>query len=62
MNFGDLGKKAEQFLDSDKGEKVSDEALEKAEGFADQRTGGTHSDQLEKAERFADDHIGERDA
>ena len=60
MNFGELAKKAEQALDSEKGEKYSDEALDKAERFADERTGGKHSSQLEKAERFADEHIGER--
>ena len=60
MNFGELAKKAEQALDSEKGEKYSDDALEKVERFADERTGGKHSEQLDKAERVADDHIGER--
>jgi hypothetical protein len=62
MNFGEMREKAEKALDSEKGEKYSDQALEKAEGFADERTGGKHSEQLEKAERAADEHIGQRDA
>ncbi|MCU1613891.1 MAG: hypothetical protein JWO98_1431, partial [Frankiales bacterium] len=31
MDFGDLTKKAEQFLDSEKGEQRSDQALDKIE-------------------------------
>jgi hypothetical protein len=62
MSFGDLGNKAEQFLDSDKGEKTSDQALDKAEQFADDRTGGQHDDQIAKAEKFADEHVGQGDA
>ena len=61
MNFGDMEKKAEQFLDSEKGEKYSDEALQKGEQFADRRTGDKYDQQIEKAEQFADEHIGERD-
>jgi hypothetical protein len=60
MNFGEMKDKAGEFLDSDKGEKVSDQGLDKAEQFADQRTGGKHAEQLEKGEQFADDHLGER--
>jgi hypothetical protein len=62
VNFGEMREKAEQFLDSDRGEKYSDEALEKAARFADERTGGTHGEQIEKAEQVADEHIGQRDA
>jgi hypothetical protein len=62
MSFGDLGNKAEQFLDSDKGEKASDQALDKAEQFADQRTGGQHDEQIDKGRQFADEHLGQRDA
>jgi hypothetical protein len=59
MNFGEMKDKGEQFLDSDKGEKVSDQGLEKAEQFADERTGGKHTEQIEKGEQFADEHVGE---
>ena len=62
MNFGEMKDKAEQFLDSEKGEKYSDQALEKGEQFADERTGGKYDDKIQKAEQAADEHIGERDA
>ncbi len=61
MNFGDLEKKAGQYLDSDQGEKSSDEVLERAEKFADQRTGDKYDEQIQKGEQFADEHIGQRD-
>jgi hypothetical protein len=61
MNFGDLGKKAEHFLDSEQGEKRSDDALERAEQFAEKRTGGKYDQQIDKGEQFADEHIGQRD-
>ena len=60
MSFGDMKDKAGKFLDSDKGENASDKGLEKAEQFADERTGGTHTEQIEKGEQFADEHVGER--
>ena len=59
MNLGDLGKKAEAFLDSEQGEKRSDDVLEKAEQFLDQKTGGKYDAQLDKGRQFADDHIGD---
>jgi hypothetical protein len=58
MNFGELGKKAQQFLDSEEGEKKSDEALDKVAEFLDEKTGGKHASQIEKGREFADDHIG----
>lgn len=61
MNFGDLEKKAEQFLDTDQGEQRSDDVLQRAEKFADERIGGKYDQQLEKAEQFTDEHIGRRD-
>lgn len=61
MDFGDMEKKAGQFLDSDKGEKYSDEALQKGEQFVDQRTGDKYDQQVQKAGEFADEHIGQRD-
>ncbi len=61
MNIGDLGKKAQQFLDSEQGEQRSDQALDKAEQILDERTGGTHDAQIAKGREFADEHIGLRD-
>jgi hypothetical protein len=54
-----LGDKARDFLDSDKGEKVSDQALDKAGQAADQKTGGTHGAQIDKGRDLADDRIGQ---
>ena len=61
MSIGDLGKKAEQFLDSEQGEQRSDQALDKAEQFADERTGGKYDEQLDKARDAADEHVGQQD-
>ena len=62
MNFGEMEKKGEQFLDSQQGEKDSDEVLQRAEKFADERTGDKYDQQIDKAEQFADDHIGQPDS
>ena len=62
MDIGGLGDKAKKALDSDKGEKMSDSALEKGEQFADDRTGGKYDAQTDKAGDKADDVLGRRDA
>jgi hypothetical protein len=54
-----LGDKAKDFMDSDKGEKVSDQALDKGEQVADQKTGGEHASQIDKGRDLADDRIGQ---
>lgn len=53
-----IGDKAQDFLNSDKGEQVSDSALDKAGDAADKATGGKHGDQIDKAEQTADTKIG----
>jgi hypothetical protein len=53
-----LGDKAKDFLDSDKGEQVSDQALDKGEQLADQKTGGQHAAQIDKGRDAADERIG----
>ena len=58
MDLGGLGDKAKNALNSEKGEQASDKGLDKAEQFADQRTGGTHDAQVDKAREMADQHIG----
>jgi hypothetical protein len=55
---GGLGDKAKDFLSSDKGEQVSDQGLDKAGRFADQKTGGTHDAQIDKGRDLADGKIG----
>ena len=62
MDLGNLKNKAEQALNSEQGEQRSDQALDKAEQFADQRTGGTHDAQIDKVRDVADQHIGQQDA
>ncbi|MCZ2818372.1 antitoxin [Modestobacter sp. VKM Ac-2984] len=50
--------KAKGALNSDKGEKASDSALDKGEQFADKKTGGTHDAQIDKGRDAADGRIG----
>lgn len=61
MDLGGLGDKAKKALDSEQGEERSDQALEKAEQFADDKTGGKFDAQTDKARDLADEHIGEQD-
>jgi hypothetical protein len=61
MNFGELGKKAKDFLDTEEGEKKSDAVFEKAAEFLDEKTGGKHAAQIEKGREFADEHVGTED-
>ena len=51
--------KAKDALNSDKGEQVSDQALDKGEQFADQKTGGKHASQIDKGRDLADERIGQ---
>ena len=62
MDLGGLGDKAKKALDSEKGEKVSDSALERGEQFADDRTGGKFDKHTDTAGDKADDLLGQRDA
>jgi hypothetical protein len=62
MDVGGLGDKAKQALDSEQGEKRSDQALDKAEQFADDKTGGKFDAQSDKAGDLADQRIGQQDA
>lgn len=57
--MSNLGDKAKDFANSDKGEQATDAGLDKAAGAADKATGGGHGDQVDKAEHAADDKIGE---
>jgi hypothetical protein len=61
MDLGGLGDKAKKALDSEQGEQRSDQALDKAEQFADDRTGGKYDAQLDKARDAADQRIGQED-
>ncbi|NEK59980.1 antitoxin [Geodermatophilus sabuli] len=50
--------KAKDALSSDKGEQVSDKALDKGGDLADQKTGGDHDAQIDKGRDIADGKIG----
>lgn len=54
-----IGDRVGDFLNSDKGEQVSDGVLDKAADAANDATGGGHQDQIEKAQQAADSKIGE---
>jgi hypothetical protein len=61
MDVGGLGDKAKDALNSEQGEKRSDQALDKAEQLADDRTGGKYDEQTDKAGDMADKRIGRPD-
>ena len=61
MDIGGLADKAKNALDSEQGEQRSDQALDKAEQFADEKTGGKFDQQTDKVGDMADQRIGEQD-
>jgi hypothetical protein len=58
MGIDDLKNKGADALSSDKGEKASDSALDKAGDAASKATGGKHDDQIDKGADRADGAIG----
>jgi hypothetical protein len=56
MGIGGLGDKAQDALGN---EKVSDQALDKGEQFADDKTGGKYDGQTDKAGDMADQRLGD---
>jgi MT0933-like antitoxin protein len=61
-DLGGLGDKAKNALDSEQGEQRSDQALDKAEQFADDKSGGKFDSQTDKAGDLADKRVGQSDA
>jgi hypothetical protein len=61
MDVGGLGDKAKDALNSEQGEKRSDQALDKAEQLADDKTGGKYDEQTDKVGDMADQRIGQPD-
>ena len=59
MGIDDLKNKASDALDSDKGEKASDTALEKGGDAASKATGSEHDEQIDKASDRADKAVGQ---
>ncbi|MFW3171013.1 antitoxin [Geodermatophilus sp. CPCC 206100] len=62
MSLGGLGDKAKDALNSEQGEQKSDQALDKAEQLADDKTGGKFDQQSDKVGDMADQRIGQQDA
>ena len=60
MDVGGLGDKAKDALNSEQGEQRSDQALDKAEQVADEKTGGKFDQQTDKAGDLADERLGQQ--
>ena len=60
MGIDDLTGKASEAVQGEKGEQVSDSALEKGADAASSATGGKHDDQIDKAQSAADEKIGDK--
>ena len=61
MDVGGLGDKAKEFVDSEQGEQRSDQALDKAAEFADEKTGNKYDQQIDKGRDVADERLGQGD-
>lgn len=58
-DFGGLGDKAKEFANSEKGEKVSDGALHKADDAASSASGGKFDKKIDDTREAADKKIGD---
>ena len=58
MGFDDLTSRAGEFLGSDKGEAVKDQALDKAAETAKKATGGKFDEKIDSVRDAADARIG----
>jgi len=58
-NLGGLGDKAKEFANSDKGEKVTDSGVNKAEDAASSASGGKFDEKIDAAGDSADKKIGD---
>jgi hypothetical protein len=60
MDIGGFVDKAKNALNSEEGERRSDQVLDKVEQFVDEKTGGKYDQQTDKARDFADEHLGQQ--
>lgn len=60
MGIDDLKNKAGDALNSEKGEKASDAALQKGGDAASKATGGKHDEQIDKGTAQADKSVGQQ--
>ena len=58
-DFNEMFNKAKDLVGSH--DKESDEALDKAAEFANERTGGSHESQIQSGERKLEDYLGVED-
>jgi hypothetical protein len=58
MDLGGLGDKANDFAKSEKGEELSDAALDKGGDAADKASGGKFGDQIDAGQEAADKKVG----
>ena len=58
-DFSEMADKAKDFAGSH--DKESDEALDKAADFANDRTGGDHESQIQSGEQKAENYLGVED-
>jgi MT0933-like antitoxin protein len=58
-DFSEMADKAKDFAGSH--DKESDEALDKAADFANDRTGGGHESQIQSGEQKAENYLGVED-
>ena len=61
MDIGGRGYKAKDALNGGQGEQRSDQALDKAEQVADDKTGGKFDQQSDKVGDMADQRLGQSD-
>jgi hypothetical protein len=58
VGIGDFTEKGKDFLGSEKGEQMSDDALKKGSDLASDKTGGKYDEHLDKGTDAADERIG----
>ena len=58
-DLGNLGDKAKDALNSDKGEQMSDAAIDKAGDAASSATGGKFDEKIDAGENAADSRVGD---
>ncbi|TFD91864.1 antitoxin [Cryobacterium lactosi] len=61
MNLNDITRKAQEFLNSEKGEEISDKVIDGAAAAANKVTGNKHADKIQGARDTADKRLGRDD-
>jgi len=61
MNLNDITRKAQELLNSEKGEEISDKVLDGGAAVANKVTGNKHADKIQDARDTADKHLGRDD-